>query len=508
MSKSKQFKFTFLAVLALSLLVAISLAAIGQAAPPAGDEQFSVIADATNSYWNNLPAANVTGTNYMDTSTLMALLDDNNDGVINSNDNPANDPLVIDVRAADAYSGTNTTGMGAGHIPGAINITYANIVKPSSLEIIRTALAGHQNKTIVLACYSGHTDKLAEMALGAVAQSGYFGTPAPVITALKWGNLGWNSAAEPGVLSEVTPGTKDIYVHNYGMETTPHSLPAPGGYPVINNTTSTEPAEITRVADDLSLAATSPPFIFPGTGTGQVNDSNIGNYTVVDVRSAADYAAGHITGAVNIPFQQLFAKDGSGDYTNLLSIDTTKPVIVYANGQQESNAAVIGLNALGVRNATTPTKGLRYGLAAWNNNYGMMFNGGTEEHAYPIITGTAPGGLTYDAPCAGGKPSLSLSKPNAYWASQIDYQNHLLSVDWKISNTGSGISYDIAITSSNNSNGVTIQTALPLTVANIMSPAGSATVTLKYNVPSGTGFWLTTTTGSATDICGNSYILP
>ncbi len=508
----KHLRLTCLVMFALSLVIGLSLVASGSAAPPPGDGQFGIIADATNAYLSLAPTipVNVAGTNYMDTQTLMALLDDNGDGTIGPGDNPANDPLVIDVRAADAYTGTNTTGMGAGHIPGAIPITtytYKDIVKPANLLYIRQQLALHANKTIVLACYSGHTDKMAEMALGAVAEAGYFGTPAPTITALKWGNLGWNSAAEPGVLAEVTSGSKDIYVHTYGIETTPHPLPAPGAYPLINNTTSTEPAEITRVADDLSEYASNPPFIFPGTATGQINDTNIGNYTVVDVRSSADYAAGHITGAVNIPYQQLFAKDPGGNYTNLLSIDTSKPVIVYANGQQESNAAVIGLNALGIRNASAPTKGLRYGLAAWNYNYGMMFQT-AEEHNYPIVTGSAPGGLTYSATCAGGKPGLSLGAPHVYWASLSDYSAGLLSVDWTIGNTGNGMAYDIDISSSNNNNGVTPATTLPLTVANVMSPGGSATVTLKYNVPAGVTWFHTAMAGTATDVCGSSYSLP
>ncbi|MHB1390909.1 MAG: rhodanese-like domain-containing protein [Thermoleophilia bacterium] len=387
---------SFVVMIAISLGLVIFLAGSGAAAPPAGDEEFGIIADAGNAFLNSSPLI------YMQPQDLMTMLDDNGDGVIGgAGDNLTNDPLVIDVRSAADYSAL-------GHIPGAINIAYKDVAKSASMATITTELAKHCNKTIVLACYSGHTDKLAEMALGSAARAGFFGTPAPRVTALKWGNLGWNTPSEAAtVLPEVvlTAGKESsyIYSHNYAIETTDHPLPAVSAYPVIDNTASLNPGEITRVAVDLSLTATAaaPPFIFPGTTAGKVNDINdadpangdyIGLYTVVDVRSAADYAAGHIIGAVNIPYKELFAKDGLGDYTNLLKIDRSKPIIVYENGQQEANAAIIGMNALGIRNAAKATRSLRYGIASWNNNNGMKFDPATEEHSYPVVTGVDPGG--------------------------------------------------------------------------------------------------------------------
>lgn len=485
---------SFAAVIAISLALVIFLAASGAAAPPPGDEEFGTIADAGNGFLNSNPLI------YINSPVLMATLDDNSSGVIGDvGDDASNDPLVIDVRSSADYSGM-------GHIPGSINIAYKDIVKPANLATIRSELAKHNNKTIVLACYTGHTDKLSEMALGSVTQAGYFGTPAPNIRALKWGNLEWNTD------SERAAGHVPIYANLYSMETTPNALPAPSSYPVVSNTPSTEAAEITRVADDLSLYTSGGgyPWAVPGTGAGQVNDTNIGSYTVIDVRSGADYAAGHIPGAVNIPYQQLFAKDGGGDYVNLLSVDRSKPIIVYGNAQQEANAAMTGMNALGIRNASVPTRSLRFGLANWNYSYGTMFidSVGGDQHSYPIVTGAAPGGLTYAASCTGIKPSIGISVPTPHWASYADYTARLLSVDWTIGNTGANIAYDVAITGSTNTNGVTLATTLPVTVANIMSPAGSATVTLKYNVPVGVGGWHTTTNAGSQDICGNSYVYP
>ena len=484
-----------LAVVVCSMLVLLaSFAVTGSAAPPPGDEEFGTIADASNAFLNSNPLI------YIDSSPLMATLDDNGDGVIDNNDNPSNDPLVIDVRSNADYQNL-------GHIPGSINIAYKDIVKPASLATIRTELAKHCNKTIVLACYTGHTDKLAEMALGSVMQAGYFDAPAPNVLALKWGNLEWNTP------SEEPAGHVPSYVNNYSIETTPHSLPAPSSYPVVSNTSSTETAEITRVADDLSLYSSGGgyPWAVPGTGAGQINDTNIGNYTVIDVRSSADYAAGHITGAVNIPYQQLFAVDGGGDYVNLLSVDRSKPIIVYGNGQQEANAAIIGMNALGIRNASVPTRSLRFGLANWNYNHGTQFVNtvGGDRHSYPIVTGAAPGGLTYACSCTGTQPSLLLSLSVPFWLSYTDYTAGLLSVSWTVSNPSATTAYDVKITGSVNTNGVTLATpALPATVANIMSAGGSPTTTFKYNVPASIGSWHTSNAGSATDLCGTSYTYP
>jgi rhodanese-related sulfurtransferase len=475
--------------IALSLALVIMVVTSGSAAPPAGDEEFTIIADSSNALLNSQPVT------YISADDLMALLDDNNDGVIDTNDNPDNDPLVIDVRSATDYATL-------GHIPGAINIPYKNIDSPANLATIRSELAKHCNKTIVLACYTGHTDKLSEMGLGAVAQADYFGSPAPTVTALKWGNLGWNTASESTHLPS--------YTNNFTIETTPNPLPAPSTYPLIDNTTSTEPAEIVRVAMDNYLSTLGTPMIVAGTGAGQVNDTNISSYTVVDLRSNTEYNSGHIPGAINIPYQQLFANDANGDYPSLLAIDRSKPIIVYSSAQQEANAASVALNALGIRNANANTKSLRWGLAGWNSNYGTKFinlpaSSSGDQRSYPTVSGSAPGGLSYTCSCTAGMPDLRMSAPSPFWASYADYQNGLLSVNWTISNVAGGTAYDVKITGSFNSNGVTIVTPLPVTVANIISVGGNASVTLKYNVPVAVGSWHTDMTGSATDLCGNSY---
>ena len=109
--------------------------------------------------------------------------------------------------------------------------------------------------------------------------------------------------------------------------------------------------------------------------------------------------------------------------------------------------------------------------------------------------------------CVPGRPNLSLTTPHAYWASYPDYLAGILSVDWTISNAGPN-AYNVKITGSTNSNGVTVISGVPSTAVNIAT-GGSATVTIKYNIPVGVSSWHTDMTGSAQDECGNTtYTYP
>jgi rhodanese-related sulfurtransferase len=58
------------------------------------------------------------------------------------------------------------------------------------------------------------------------------------------------------------------------------------------------------------------------------------NALVVDVRTPAEYAAGHVDGALNVPVQEL--PEGAAQ------IDRSRPVIVYCrSGRRSANAARI-----------------------------------------------------------------------------------------------------------------------------------------------------------------------
>ncbi len=77
--------------------------------------------------------------------------------------------------------------------------------------------------------------------------------------------------------------------------------------------------------------------------------------TIVDVRTAEEFAAGHIAGAVNIDVN-------STDFTGLVSaLDPAKDYAVYCHSGNRSRAAMTAMAGMGYTN----TVGLDGGITAW-----------------------------------------------------------------------------------------------------------------------------------------------
>jgi len=105
-------------------------------------------------------------------------------------------------------------------------------------------------------------------------------------------------------------------------------------------------------------------------------------------------------------------------------------------------------------------------------------------------------------------PSLTWSKQRVYWANWTDYQNRQLSIDYRISNTGTGIALESTVQASFcNPGTVYAVTQLPSVVGD-MNPGSNRTVTLKYFVPTTVGSFTTTTYATCNDDAGNTYWFP
>jgi len=105
-------------------------------------------------------------------------------------------------------------------------------------------------------------------------------------------------------------------------------------------------------------------------------------------------------------------------------------------------------------------------------------------------------------------PNLTWFKKRVYWASWSDYSNRLLSIDYTLTNSGSGIATGSAIHASMcNPNTVFTVTQLPLVIGDI-NPLQSRNVMLKYYVPINVGSFTTGTYANCSDDAGRSYWFP
>jgi rhodanese-related sulfurtransferase len=87
------------------------------------------------------------------------------------------------------------------------------------------------------------------------------------------------------------------------------------------------------------------------TAAGAVTLINRERAVVIDVREAAEYAAGHVVGSKNVPLAQL-------ESSNALPKNKTIPVVVVCASGARASRAVVTLRKLGHAHARTLTGGL------------------------------------------------------------------------------------------------------------------------------------------------------
>ncbi|MDO8506985.1 MAG: CHAP domain-containing protein [bacterium] len=144
-----------------------------------------------------------------------------------------------------------------------------------------------------------------------------------------------------------------------------------------------------------------------------------------------------------------------------------------------------------------------------SNNSGkaeLTFLYGGNSNWIPTNTFTRPT-LSPSIPPAQLDLPLSLEFGGARWASYADYQARELSVDYTIANVGANNAYDVTITSSTNTAGVTTTSTLPMLVGDIL-PNEAKDIKLTYTVPPGISYFRTTLTASAKDANRNTHTYP
>ncbi|MEK6537280.1 MAG: hypothetical protein AABZ63_07325, partial [Actinomycetota bacterium] len=114
---------------------------------------------------------------------------------------------------------------------------------------------------------------------------------------------------------------------------------------------------------------------------------------------------------------------------------------------------------------------------------------------------------TKTEPAPTGGPVLALSLTRIYWASYTDWQNHQLSIDYKVTDNGPGTAYATKITGATATNGVYLTSPVPVSLGNI-NQGSYAPFTFKYYIPVGVTSFSATVYSTCSDQNGAGYSFP
>ena len=267
-----------------------------------------------------------------------ALYENLNDG------DESNDPTIISVRKPEDYA--------AGHIPGAINLSPAELFTPEVLATIP------QDKPVVVYCYTGQT---ASQVVSALNMLGYDASN------LVWGMSGWTT--DPAVYVNRFDPTKAN-----DFRTTTDGFEAEGEYD-LPEPLAADVAEAAQTYFSAALKTIQAPDLYENLNDGdETNDPFI-----VSVRAEEDYAKGHLPGAVWYSPKALFTPEG------LSTLPNDRPIVVYCYSGQTASQVVSALNMLGY-----DASNLVYGMGNWTNDpdvYVRRFDPETTPKDFRVETG-------------------------------------------------------------------------------------------------------------------------
>jgi rhodanese-related sulfurtransferase len=297
------FKKPLYSVMSLTIALGLLLTGCGQTKPaattpapastpaPAAEDSAKVVKDAVTKYFNNIPTV---GDSYkIAEAKLKEELEKNPDKYV-----------VFDIRKADAYA--------KGHIKGAINVPFGKDIA-DNLEKMRAVA---KDKTAIVACYTGQTagqtDSLLNIA-GINTRSLNFG-------------MGMDGF-EKGWLALKYPVVTD-------------AAPMPNAPAVESPSKAIDQA----VKDYFTkMGADSYKIDLP-----QLKDAiakTPDQYLIVDVRQKKDFDAGHIKGAINVPYGPDLAKE----LDNLKTKAQGKTMVVYCYTGQTAGQADSLFNVAGIK---------------------------------------------------------------------------------------------------------------------------------------------------------------
>ncbi|MFC2000957.1 rhodanese-like domain-containing protein [Chloroflexota bacterium] len=232
-----------------------------------------------------------------------------------------NSPYIVSIRSADDYA--------AGHIPGAVNLKFGELSKiPMDEEVL-------------VYCYTGQSASFAVATLGVLGYD---------VSNLLHGMASWSD--NPDVFKKRFDAEKSQ--GSFKTETTP---PAGESYalPVLDNTASSDDAEIVKAA----ALTVAPKYISAADLNLKITEGE--EMTILSVRAADHYAAGHVPGAINIGMGSLM--------DNLNKLNPDAPVYVYCyTGHSAAQTAAL-LQVLGY-----DASSMLFGMCGWTADSSVNMN--------------------------------------------------------------------------------------------------------------------------------------
>ena len=263
---------------------------------------------------------------------------------------PANDPVLISVCAPDDYA--------KAHLKGSINIPRGAFWKPASVAKLPA-----KDKLVVTYCYTG---------TGAIGPAVVLNLMGYNAMQLEWGTMGWSkSDAALGPATRFPESQQD-----YPVDTVPTATAVTYARPLVA-TGKANLAEVLIARGDAVEMADRAVSMTAEQVQAALTDSNPANDPfIVDTRLPADYAKGHIKGAVSIPAATLYQAG------NLAKLPLGRRIVtVDYNGQTAIGASYL-LSILGYN-----ARGLQFGMMGWSKDdklIGAARRFPADQRDYPI----------------------------------------------------------------------------------------------------------------------------
>lgn len=138
-------------------------------------------------------------------------------------------------------------------------------------------------------------------------------------------------------------------------------------------------------------------------------------YQIVDIRSAEHYALGHIEGAINIPFKEIYAEE------NLAKLDPNKKVVTVCYTGHTASEANMFYNMLGYDALT-----LKFGMSGWVADEAIVGLPipGKATGSNPTVTEATEAAAEFDLPAIEGYEDVQaaiIGQAEKYFASETPF---------------------------------------------------------------------------------------